>query len=41
MLNASAKAPDFTLPQVDGEPIHLYDALEEGPAILIFLRYLG
>lgn len=41
MLNAGAKAPDFTLPQVDGEPLHLYETLERGPAVLIFLRYLG
>jgi len=41
MLEEGTKAPDFTLPQVDGEPIHLYETLENGPALLIFLRYLG
>jgi peroxiredoxin Q/BCP len=30
------KAPDFTLPDEDGQPRRLYDALERGPVMLVF-----
>lgn len=42
MLEEGDRAPGFTLDQVDGAPIALYDVLQEGHrALLILLRYLG
>ena len=31
-------APDFTLPNVSGEPVNLYKALRHGPVVLSFYR---
>jgi peroxiredoxin len=42
MLKAGDKAPDFELPRLRGEAVHLYQELEQGRhVLLIFLRYLG
>jgi len=30
------KAPDFTLPSQDGEPVRLYDRIGRGPVVLYF-----
>ncbi len=30
------KAPDFTLPDQDGNPVRLYDLLEDGPVVVFF-----
>jgi peroxiredoxin Q/BCP len=35
-LKVGDKAPDFTLPDQDGKPVSLADALKEGPVILAF-----
>ncbi len=42
MIPEGAQAPEFTLDQVDGQPVALKDVLGQGHhALLIFLRYLG
>jgi len=42
MIQVDTPAPDFTLDQVDGEPIALRAVLDQGHnALLVFLRYLG
>jgi peroxiredoxin len=38
MLDVNQIAPDFTLPQLDGGPIHFYDAAA-GSALLIFYKF--
>jgi len=35
-LEVGSKAPDFTLPDQDGNPVRLYDLLENGPAVVYF-----
>jgi peroxiredoxin Q/BCP len=35
-LKAGDKAPDFTLPEADGQPVTLSKLLEKGPVILAF-----
>ena len=35
---AGELAPDFTLPSIEGEPVHL--AAEPKPVALVFLRHL-
>lgn len=37
-LDVGEQAPDFTLPNALGEPVRLYDLLEEGPVVLTFYR---
>jgi len=37
-LHEGAKAPDFTLPNVQGEQIKLSDVLAKGPAVVTFYR---
>ncbi|MBT3362422.1 MAG: redoxin domain-containing protein [Chloroflexi bacterium] len=42
MLKVSDRAPDFTLPSVDGQAVTLSDGLISGTrVILVFLRHLG
>jgi peroxiredoxin len=42
MLQTGARAPEFTLNQVQGGPVALSEVLGGGQhALLIFLRYLG
>jgi thioredoxin-dependent peroxiredoxin len=36
MLKAGATAPDFTLPDQDGQPVHLAELLVKGPVLLYF-----
>ena len=36
MLNTGDAAPDFTLPDQDGNPVTLSDVLAQGPAVLFF-----
>jgi len=36
MLKAGATAPDFTLPDQDGRPVHLAELLAKGPVLLYF-----
>lgn len=36
MLKAGATAPDFTLPDQDGQPVHLAELLAKGPVLLYF-----
>lgn len=36
MLTAGDKAPDFTLPDQDGQPVSLCALLEDGPVVLYF-----
>jgi hypothetical protein len=31
-------APDFTLPDAQGESVHLYEVLGKGPVLLVFFR---
>ena len=38
MLAVGEAAPDFTLPDADGRPHHLADALAAGPVVLGFLK---
>lgn len=35
-LADGAKAPDFTLPDQDGNPVRLYELLERGPVVVYF-----
>jgi peroxiredoxin Q/BCP len=35
-LKDGAKAPDFTLPDQDGNPVNLYELLKSGPAVVYF-----
>lgn len=35
-LKVGTKAPDFTLPDQDGNPVRLYDLLEQGPVVVYF-----
>ncbi|MFY9487377.1 MAG: peroxiredoxin [Solirubrobacterales bacterium] len=35
-LPVGSKAPDFTLPDQDGNDVRLYDALENGPVVVYF-----
>jgi peroxiredoxin len=37
-LQAGVVAPDFLLPDAQGEPVHLRSILKKGPAILVFYR---
>jgi len=37
-IKVGQKAPDFTLGNADGVPVHLYEQLKSGPVILIFYR---
>ena len=37
-LGVGAKAPDFTLNNVRGEPLHLRAVLSRGPVVLGFYR---
>ena len=37
-LKVGQKAPDFTLPNVHGQPVHLADLLAHGPVVLMFYR---
>jgi hypothetical protein len=37
-LNKGAKAPDFALPNVRGEPVVLSDLLMSGPVVVAFYR---
>ncbi len=37
-LRTGSTAPDFTLPDVDGQPVHLSDLLASGPVVLTFYR---
>jgi len=42
LLLTGEKAPDFALQTVDGEPLGLYEALQNNSVVLlIFLRHLG
>jgi len=34
-------APDATLMSLEGEVVHLRQAWQSGPALLVFLRHLG
>ena len=36
-VNVGAKAPDFTLPNQDREPVTLSEQLEKGPVVLAFM----
>jgi peroxiredoxin len=36
MVNAGSRAPDFTLPGLDGLEYALHEALGKGPAVLVF-----
>ena len=40
MVSTGKRAPDFTLPAVDGTPVTL-SALRGHPVLLVFLRHLG
>jgi peroxiredoxin len=35
------RAPDFTLPDADGNAVHLADELTHGPVVVVFLRGFG
>src|SRR6478752_3483185 len=35
-LKDGAKAPDFTLPDQDGNDVNLYDLLKDGPVVVFF-----
>lgn len=35
-IQIGQKAPDFTLPNQDGQPLSLYETLEQGPVMLVF-----
>ncbi len=37
-LNIGGKAPDFTLPNVMGDPVQLYKMLKKGPVVLVWYR---
>jgi peroxiredoxin len=37
-INVGDIAPDFTLPNVTGDPVTLYEALNSGPVVLSFYR---
>jgi len=37
-LKEGAKAPDFVLPNVKGDPVHLSDLLARGAVVLTFYR---
>ena len=37
-LSVGDRAPDFTLPNADGEPVQLSDLLVDGPVVLTFYR---
>lgn len=36
LLADGEKAPDFTLPDQDGNPVNLYDLLKNGPVVVFF-----
>ena len=38
VLQAGQAAPDFTLPNADGQPVHLRELLAQGPVVLTFYR---
>lgn len=37
-LKVGDTAPDFILPDVDGDPVRLHGALQHGPVVLVFYR---
>ncbi len=37
-IHQGQKAPDFTLPDAKGHPVHLADLLKKGPVVLTFYR---
>lgn len=37
-LSAGVRAPDFTLPTIDGHQISLHQALKQGPVVLAFFK---
>jgi peroxiredoxin len=37
-IRVGEPAPDFTLPNAFGKPVHLYDELKKGPVVLVFYR---
>ena len=37
-LPVNAEAPDFTLPDADGDEFSLYEALRDGPVVLTFFK---
>lgn len=37
-LETGERAPDFTLPNAFGQPVHLYERLAQGPVVLTFYR---
>src|SRR5271154_1844933 len=37
-LKAGSKAPDFSLPDPQGHPVHLSDLLQKGPVVVTFYR---
>lgn len=37
-LRAGHHAPDFTLPEAAGQPVHLAELLKSGPVVLVFYR---
>jgi peroxiredoxin len=39
VLNPGDPAPDFTLNDTHGTPVHLADALAEGPVLLVFFPF--
>ena len=41
MIEAGQPAPDFTLPDQDGNDVRLGDLWEERPAALVWLRHYG
>lgn len=38
MINIGDKAPDFTLPDINGQMVTLSEALQDGPVVLVFYR---
>jgi peroxiredoxin len=40
-LKPNSPAPNFTLQTVEGEQVTLGEVLENGNALLVFLRHLG
>jgi peroxiredoxin len=42
VLKSGDRAPDFSLPAMDGQPVSLNDTLHQGHGVLlVFLRHLG